>query len=89
MADWTPIKRADGVPEIDDNPPSPGRVTVTIQLNETPTAEWIKAFLGTFQEPTVVLSLMEGWTEPVVRGKTIRWTPMQTDVIDGVKAMDE
>ena len=84
--DWQPVKRA-SIPEIGESPPSPGRLTVTITLNQSPPSEWIRAFNDLFTA-TVRARSLPGWTDPMVRGDLLSYTPLESDLENSVMMMD-
>ena len=75
------------VPEIGDNPPSPGRLSVTIKLNQSPSVEWIRVFHALFTDAMRAHTL-PGWTDPAVRGELISYTPNESDLENSVLMMD-
>jgi hypothetical protein len=81
-----PVKRAE-VPEIGSNAPSPGRLSVTIKLNQSPPIEWIRVFTGLFTG-SMRAHTMPGWTDPAVRGDVVSYTPMESDLENSVLMMD-
>jgi hypothetical protein len=80
------VKRIE-VPEIGENVPSPGRLSVTIKLNQSPPVEWIRVFHGLFTE-AMRAHTMPGWTDPAVRGELISYTPNEGDLENSVMMMD-
>lgn len=81
-----PVKRAE-VPEISDRVPSPGCLSVTIKLNQSPPAEWIRVFQGLFTDRMREHTL-PGWVDPAVRGELISFTPMEADLENSVLMID-